>query len=127
MAIRTELTLRLQNSPGTLARVCQVVADEHINIAAINLAGPLVVRMVVDNPTHAAAVLRERNYHVEERDVIFTTAPNDPGALLRVTRLIAEAGINMEYLYATALEGQPMASFVVGVPDAERAATAAGL
>ena len=29
MAIRTELTLRLQNSPGTLARVCQIVADEH--------------------------------------------------------------------------------------------------
>ncbi len=127
MAILTELTLRLQNSPGTLARVCQVIAEEHINIVAINLASPLIVRMVVDNPTHAAGVLRERNHHVEERDVIFTTAPNDPGALLRVTRLIAEAGINMEYLYATALDGQPMASFVVGVPDAERAATAAGL
>ena len=32
MAIRTELTLRLQNSPGSLARVCQIVADEHIDI-----------------------------------------------------------------------------------------------
>jgi len=127
MAIRTELTLRLQNSPGTLARVCQVVAEEHINIVAINLASPLVVRILVDNPTHAAGVLRERNYHVEERDVIYTTAPNDPGALLRVARLIADAGINMEYLYATALEGQAMASVVVGVPDAERAASAAGL
>jgi hypothetical protein len=94
---------------------------------AINLASPLMVRMVVDNPIHAAGVLRERNYHVEERDVIFTTAPNDPGALLRLTRLIAEAGINMEYMYATAIEGQPMASLVVGVPDAERASAAAGL
>jgi hypothetical protein len=44
-----------------------------------------------------------------------------------VTRLIAEAGINMEYMYATAIEGQPMASLVVGVPDAERASAAAGL
>jgi len=127
MAIRTELTLRLQNTPGTLARVCQLVAEEHINIVAINLAGPLVVRIVVDNPTHAAGVLREHKYQVEERDVIYTTAPNDSGALLRVARLIADAGINMEYLYATAIEGQPMASLVVGVPDAERAAAAAGL
>src|ERR1035437_3056369 len=120
MAIRTELTLRLQNNPGTLARVCQLVAEEHINIIAIKLAGPLVVRMGVDNPTHAAGVVREHNYQVEERDVIYTTAPNDSGALLRVARLIAEAGINMEYLYATAIEGQPMGSLVVGVPDAER-------
>jgi hypothetical protein len=127
MAIRTELTLRLQNSPGALARVCQAVAEEHVNIVAINLASPIIVRLVVDNPTHAAGVLRERSYHVEEREVIYTTAPNDPGALLRVTRLIAEAGINMEYMYATAIEGQPMAGLVVGVPDAERASAAAGL
>jgi hypothetical protein len=127
MAIRTELTLRLQNSPGMLARVCQVVAEEHINIVAINLATSLMVRILVDNPTHAASVLRERGYHVDERDVIYTTTPNDPGALLRIARLIADAGINMEYLYATAIEGQPIASVVVGVPDAERAAAAAGL
>jgi len=127
MAIRTELTLRLQNTPGALARVCQVVADERINIIALNLASPLVVRLVVDNPVHAAAVLREHHYQVEERDVIYTATPNDPGALLRVTRLIADAGINVEYLYATALEGQSMASVVVGVPDAERASSAAGL
>ncbi|HOC17468.1 MAG TPA: ACT domain-containing protein [Vicinamibacterales bacterium] len=127
MAIRTELTLRLQNSPGMLARVCQVIANERINIVAMNLASPLVVRLVVDNPVHAAAVLREHQYQVEERDVIYTATSNDPGALLRITRLIADAGINVEYLYATALEGQSMASVVVGVPDAERASSAAGL
>ena len=97
MAIRTELTLRLQNSPGTLARVCQVIADERMNIVAMNLASPLVVRLVVDNPVHAAAMLREHHYQVEERDVIYTTTANDPGALLRIARLIAEAGINVEY------------------------------
>ncbi len=127
MAIRSELTLRLQNSPGTLARVCQVIANERINIVAMNLASPLVVRLVVDNPVHAAAILREQHYQVEERDVIYTATSNDPGALLRITRLIADAGINVEYLYATALEGQAMASIVVGVPDAERASSAAGL
>ncbi len=127
MAIRTELTLRLQNSPGMLARVCQVIANERINIVAMNLASPLVVRLVVDNPVHAAAILREQHYQVEERDVIYTATSNDPGALLRITQLIADAGINVEYLYATALEGQTMASVVVGVPDAERASSAAGL
>ena len=127
MAIRTELTLRLQNSPGMLARVCQLIADERVNIVAMNLASPLVVRLVVDNPVHAAAILREQHYQVEEREVIYTTTSNDPGALLRITRLIADAGINVEYLYATSLDGQSMASVVVGVPDAERASAAAGV
>jgi len=127
MAIRTELTLRLQNNPGTLARVCQVIAEEKINIVALNLAGPVVVRLVVDNPTHAAGILREHNYQVEEREVIYTMSPNGPGALLRVMQLIADAGINVEYVYATVIEGQSMASIVVGVPDAERAASFAGL
>jgi hypothetical protein len=127
MAIRTELTLRLQNSPGTLARVCQIVADERIDILAMNLASPLVLRIVVDNPVHAAETLREHNYQVEEREVIFTTAANNPGSLQRLTHLIADAGINLEYLYATTQDGQSMASVVLGVPDARRASSAAGL
>jgi hypothetical protein len=127
MAIRTELTLRLQNSPGALAKICQIIADERIDIVALNLAGPLVLRLVVDNPVHAAETLREQHYQVEEREVVFTTAANNPGSILRLTRLIAEAGINVEYLYATTLDGQAMASIVVGVPDAARAAAAAGL
>lgn len=127
MAIRTELTLRLQNSPGSLARVCQIIANERIDIVAMNLATPLVLRLVVDNPVHAAETLREHHYHVEEREVIFTTAPNNPGSLLRLTRLIADAGVNVEYLYATTQEGEAMASIVVGVPDARRGSSAAGL
>ena len=127
MAIRTELTLRLQNSPGSLAKVCEIVADEHVDILALNLATPLVLRLVVDNPVHAAETLREHHYQVEEREVVFTTAANNPGSLLRLTRLIAEAGINVEYLYATTQDGASMASIVVGVPDARRASSAAGL
>jgi len=127
MAIRTELTIRLLNNPGMLSKVCQIIADEHINIVALNLASPVILRLMVDNPVHASSVLREHNYHVEEREVLFTTVPNDPGSLVRVTRLIADADINMEYLYATALEEQPMASLVVGVPDAERASAATGV
>lgn len=127
MAIRTELTLRLQNTPGALAKVCQLVADERVDIVALNLASPLMLRLVVDNPVHAAETLRDHHYQVEEREVLYTTAANNPGSVVRLTRLIAEAGINVEYLYATTLDGQEMASIVVGVSDAARAAAAAGL
>jgi hypothetical protein len=127
MAIRTELSLRVPNNPGALARVCEVLNDARINILALDLASPGMMRLLVDNHVHAAALLREQHYQVDERDVIYTVTSNGPGALARIARLLAEAGVNVEYMYATAIEGSPMAAIVAGVPGAERAAAAAGL
>lgn len=127
MAIRTELSLRVPNKPGALAAVCQVLNDARVNILALDLVSPGMLRLLVDNHVNAAALLRDQHYQVDERDVIYTVTSNDPGALARITRLLADAGVNVEYMYATAIEGSPMAAIVAGVPGAERAAAAAGL
>jgi hypothetical protein len=127
MAIRTELIVRLQNSPGAAARVCQCVAEDHVNVLAMQLEHTGVLRLLVDNPLHAAAQLRERRMQVEERDVIYTVVPNDAGVLARMAKLLADAGVNVEYLYSTVVEGHPMAAIVIGVPDAQKAAAASGL
>ena len=42
-------------------------------------------------------------------------------------KLLAEAGVNIEYLYTTAVEAGAMAAVIVGVPDALRASAAAGV
>jgi hypothetical protein len=127
MAIRIELTVRLQNSPGAAARVCGFLADERVIVLALQLESSGILRLLVDNPVHGAAVLRERHYQVEERDVLYTAMPNGPGAVGRMATLLAEAGVNLEYLYGSAVEGHPMAAIVVGVPDARRASAAAGI
>ncbi len=127
MAIRTELSFRIPNSPGSFARVNQLLDREHINILALALEAGGVLRLVTDNPVHAAGILREHQYRVEEHDVLYVSLPNDPGALSAVARLLADAGINVEYSYGTAVEGHAMASVVVGVADAQRASAMAGL
>lgn len=127
MAIRTELLLRLPNSPGALARVCQALFDERVNILALSLEGTGTVRMVVDNPLHAAGTLQEKEYAVEQRDVLYIQLPNDSGALEKAARMLANAGVNIDYVYGSALEDQPMAAVVVGVEDAQRASMAAGV
>ena len=53
--IRTELNLRLPNSPGALAGVCRLLSDERVNIVALALDGTGQLRLVVDNHVHAAA------------------------------------------------------------------------
>jgi hypothetical protein len=127
MAIRTELTLILENRPGAAARVFQGLADDRINIVAMQLEHGGMLRLLVDNPLHAAELMRERRMRVEQREVLYTVVPNDPGVLGRMAKLLADAGVNIEYLYSTAVEGHPMASVVIGVPDAVKASAASGI
>jgi hypothetical protein len=125
--IKTELTLKLQNSPGALARVCDLLASESINISAMMLDPGGAMRFIVDNPTHAGGLLRERNYEVNERPVLFIQLGHRAGTFASVARMLASSGINLDYVYATVPDNQQNAAIVVGVPDAMRAASAAGL
>ena len=127
MAIRTELNLRLQNSPGALARVCQVLAGERVSLIALCLEGNGTLRIVVDNHVHAVSILREQHYQVEERDVLYTLVPNQPGSLARAVRLVADAGLNLDYAYASGVDNDPMVGVVIGVRDAMRVSAAAGI
>lgn len=125
--IRTELSLRIQNSPGAVARVCETLSSERVNFLAIAVETSGLMRVVVDNPVHAAGALREHHYHVEEREVLVIQVANDPGAFTKIARLMAETGVNLEYVYGTAIEDAAMATLVVGVADAQRASAAAGV
>ena len=127
MAIRTELSLRIQNSPGALRNICQRLTEERINILALNLEAGGTLRLVVDNPLHAAATLEEQKHSVARCDVLVIQLPNDPGALESASGLLAKAGVNVEYAYGSAVEDHAMASIVAGVEDPQRAAMAAGV
>lgn len=126
MAIRTELNLRLANSPGALAGVLRQLAGDRVRVLAMSLDATGLLRLVVDNPVRAAGVLRDRRHPVTERDVLAVTVPHAPGAIDGVLALLAEAGINVEYAYAAAPESAGMMSAVIGVEDVVRAATVAG-
>ena len=127
MAIRTEISLRLQNSPGTLGQVCRLLTEERVNIHALSLDAGGTLRLVVDNPLHAAGTLEDKQYTVDRREVLLIQVPNDPGALQAAAGLLSAAGVNVEYLYASALEDDVKASVVAGVEDAQRASMQAGL
>ena len=127
MAIRTELTLRLENSPGALARLCQALADEKVNIIAMNLENSGVLHLVPDNPVHAAGLLRSRDYALEERDVLYIQLSNGPGAIGSATRMLSAAGVNIDYAFASAINEHQITALVVAVDDAQRASTIAGM
>jgi hypothetical protein len=125
--IRTELSLRLPNSPGALAGVCRLLSDQRVNVLAMSLESGGQLRLVVDNHLHAAATLRDHHHQIAERDVIVTTISNSPGALAPTLKLVSDAGVNVGYAYGGASDGSSTAAIVLGVDDAQRAAAAAGV
>jgi len=127
MAIRTELSLRLQNSPGALNQVCQKCFDESVNILALTVETNGTLRMVIDNPLRAVGTLEEKGYGVVKRDVLFMQLSNGTDSIERATRILAKMDVNVEYAYVSAANPHGTTAFVIGVEDVERVSMLTGI
>jgi hypothetical protein len=74
------------------------------------------MRLIVDTPYKGRDVLREHGFTVREDEVICVELSDQPGALGRLLTVVADAGVNIEYVYS--LVGT---SIVLNVSDADRA------
>ncbi len=103
MQITRQLAVFLENRPGTLARVCDALAQAKINIFAITTSDTVdhsVIRMVVSNPRKALLLFEEHGTLVVEDDVVMVDGDNKPGSLARIAHKLADAKINIEYCYS---------------------------
>lgn len=99
-----ELTARLENKPGRLAKVCAALAREKVNIRALSVMDTderSVLRMVVDQLEPTRQVLTSLGVEYEVRDVLAVEMDNRPGALTKVLEKLAEEHINIEYAYVS--------------------------
>jgi len=102
MELATQLALFLENKPGTLAAVCDALAEAKINIFALTISDTVdhaVVRMVVSD-THKALSIFEAHGTLEvENEVLMIEHDNRPGTLSEVAKKLAAKKINIEYAY----------------------------
>jgi hypothetical protein len=103
MPTSKELTIQMENKPGTLAKFCNALADQKVNILAFQSVpadGKSVVRMVVDNPTNAKKALDGEHLSYTENEIAQVKLPNQPGELGRAASQLGEANINIEHAYS---------------------------
>jgi hypothetical protein len=101
----TQFSVFLANKPGTLAQVCQRLAEEKINILALSMMDASehgVLRLIVEQPERARSSLAALNVPTAESTVLITPMPNRPGALADVVQRLAGNHINVTYAYCTA-------------------------
>jgi len=125
MPIIKEFTIRLEDRPGTLGKLCQSLATENINILAYqqfsNEKGQGSVRLVVDNPDKTRTALNSRHAEFSETDAAKVMLANRPGELARVASRLGDEGINLNYGYSGAEPGGNASFVIFGVAEVGKA------
>lgn len=121
--IIVQLSVFLENRAGQLSSVTELLAQNSVDMQALNIAETAdygVLRLIVDAPLKAAALLREQGFIVRETPVVQAPVPDRPGGLNCVLRTIAEAEIDIEYMYSVLGQRNGLAYMVFRVADVER-------
>jgi hypothetical protein len=124
MHIAKQLAIFLENRPGMLARVCDALAAEGINIYALTTSDTIdhaVIRMVVSDYRRALHIFEQRGVLVVEDDVLLVEGSNKPGSLARIAHKLADARINIEYAYCATPPDAKKGLLVLRVKDVKKA------
>jgi hypothetical protein len=125
MPITKELTIRIENSPGSLAKVCRVLADRGINIMAfqsIPSESTILVCIVADKPATAESVFELEGIAYTEAEVAQVKLAHRPGELARAASQLGEANINIHYAYCGVEPDTNFPLMIFGVTEVGRAA-----
>ena len=125
MAIQKQLSVFLANRPGAISRVGAAFKEAGINITGLCVADAsdhAVVRMIVDLPHKAIAILEDRGVLVLEEDLLEVTLSDEPGAFADFAAVLAEEGINIDYAYGSMpKEAAAVSTLFLHVSDVTRA------
>ena len=94
-----EFSVTLANQPGQLATLARRLSDAGVHIqslAAIGTDNESLLRLMPDDADATRRVLQDAGLHFEERPVLDTFLPDEPGALAEVAQRLADAGVNIE-------------------------------
>jgi hypothetical protein len=125
--VPVDFTLILDDRPGELARMGEVLGDASVNIrglAAFTGEGRGVIHVLVDDDAtaRASAALHEAHMGIaDEREVLVIDAEDRPGTLGELARELAEANVNIDLAYTTFGGG---VKIVIATDDLESARAA---
>jgi hypothetical protein len=116
----------MEDSPGTLGRMCRRLADRGVNIVgfqSVPAEGQSLVRVVTDNSTFTKTALETERLNFTETEVAQVRLPHRPGELARAAAKLGEAQININYAYCGVEPGTNSPLLFFGVANAAQAAT----
>jgi len=115
-----QLSVFSENRAGTLADITEQLAEAEIDIKALTIADTAefgILRFIVDSPKKALAVLKLNGFVAQITPVIALKMKNSPGSLAEIAKTLGDAGISIEYLYASVALDVGSAFVILRVED----------
>ena len=121
-----QISVFLENRAGQLAEITGILAENNIDMRAISIAETSdygVLRVIVDDAEKATATLLSKGYVLSMTPVYALAVDDAPGGLAPVLAALAEANVDIEYMYSifTHKEGKAYMVFRISQEDAFKA------
>ena len=127
-----QLTIFVENKQGSLVDITDTLAQNNVNLRALSIADTQdfgLLRLIVNDNDTALSALSDKGYVLKVTEVVGVKIGDQPGKLSKALSVLAEAGVNVEYLYAFMARTEKHAYVVLRPTDnaaAENALEAAG-
>ena len=122
-----QISVFLENRAGQLAEITRLLAENEIDIRAISIAETAdygLARMIVDDAYKASSILLQHGDILSMTPVWAVEVPDRPAGLAELLAVLAEAHVDVEYMYSLFTHRDGMAYMVLRISD-EAAFTAA--
>jgi len=119
-----QFVVQLKNDPGAMATLAETLAARGVDLRAIGGggiggAGHVIMTTADDDATRS--VLDEGGYAYLEGESILAEVDDRPGGMARLSRALADAGVNIHgHLFLGRWGDRAMFTFVVDRPDIAR-------
>jgi len=121
-----EFDVYIQDKPGELAKVAELLGRNGVNIKAISSErsrNESMVRIVTDDEATAQTALARAAVRFDRRDVLTIKMLDRPGELGKVARRLARAMVNVNSIYILGKDAG-MTEMAITVDDLEKAKNA---
>lgn len=98
-----QISVFLENKPGSLYAMTGVLAQNQIDMRAFSLAETSdfgIARIIVDDVYKTTTVLKDAGFINNITTVLGVAIPDVPGGLSEVLQVLTDAQVNVEYMYA---------------------------
>ena len=100
-----DLAIRLENRPGAIAEMGETLGKAGVSVeggGAFVFDGKAIAHFLFEDGVAARKALEEKGIEVlADKEVLIQKLNQDqPGQLGKITRMMAEAGVNIEILYS---------------------------
>ena len=119
-----QFSVFLENKKGTLAEVLKLLSAKNVGIRALSIADTSdfgILRFIASNNEAATEALKEEGCIFSLNEVIAAKMSDQPGGLAELLELLADNGVEVEYLYAFVIKSGDQACVIVRVNDNETA------